>query len=333
MSVATATGGRSIASLRASLMRRGLQAALWAMRARSGGVPDPAGSEEELEAYALRLREQMERMGSRLRPRRHVTWHELPAAEPVSGLWVEDEATAVDDRVVLHLHGGAYLMGSPRTHLGMAASLSRTSRSPVMLPHYRLAPEHVFPAALDDAVAAYRWLVDRRGFRPDRIAVSGDSAGGGLGLAMLVRLRDEGWPLPACYVGLSPWTDLAGTGDSMRQLDELDPWLSAAMVTPAARAYAGETPLDDPLLSPLYADLTGLPPMLVHAGGHEILLDDARRVVERARAAGVDASLGVFDGMWHVFQAFPGLPETRRALREIGAFVRRCTVPPARPVA
>lgn len=317
-----------MASLRARLVRRALRAALWAMRSRGGGVPDPEGPEEELRAHALRLREQMEGVGSRLSPRRGVVWQEVPAMGTVPGLWVEDEKVAADDRVVLHLHGGAYLMGSPRTHLGMAASLSRTSRSTVVLPEYRLAPEHVFPAALDDAVASYEWLVERRGFEPARIAVSGDSAGGGLGLAMLTRLRDEGRELPACYVGLSPWTDLAGAGASLHELEGVDPWLSAAMVQPAARAYAGETPLDDPLVSPLYADLTGLPPMLVHVGSHEILLDDARRLVERARAAGVDASVGVFDEMWHVFQAFPGLPETRRALREIGAFVRRCTVSP-----
>lgn len=314
-------------------MRRALVVAVRALRGRRGGAPDPEGPAEELEAYALALRGQLERMGSRLSPGTHVTWHDIatdhrPPA-PLGGLWVEDEKVAADDRVVLHLHGGAYLMGSPRTHLGMGASLSRTSRSPVVLPDYRLAPEHVFPAALDDAMAAYQWLVRSEGFRPERIAITGDSAGGGLGLSLLLRLRDEGHELPACYVGLSPWTDLAGTGESMTELDELDPWLSAAMVAPAARAYAGQTPLDDPLLSPLYADLTGLPPMLVHVGSHEILLDDARRLVDRAREAGVDASLGVFDEMWHVFQAFPGLPETRSALREVGAFVRRCTGRPS----
>ena len=308
-------------------MRRALVTALEAMRRRGGGPPDPEGPAEELEAYALAVREQMDRMSSRISPSSRVTWHEVPEMGTVGGEWVEDEQVAADDRVVLHLHGGAYVMGSPRTHRGMASALSRTSRSAVVLPEYRLAPEHVFPAALDDAMGTYRWLLEDRGFRPERIALSGDSAGGGLGLSLMVRLRDEGLPLPGCYVGMSPWTDLAGTGPSMQELDELDPWLSSAMVVPAARAYAGETPLDDPLLSPLYADLSGLPPMLVHAGAHEILLDDARRVVERAREAGVDASLGVFEDMWHVFQAFPGMPETRQAMREIGAFIRRCTLP------
>jgi epsilon-lactone hydrolase len=317
-------------SLRATVMRRALVTAVRAMRRASGGTPDPQGPAEELEEYALGLREQMERMGERLSPGTRVSWHTIESMGTVGGEWVEDANVADDDRVVMHLHGGAYVMGSPRTHRGLAAALSRTSHSAVVLPEYRLAPEHVFPAALDDALGTYRWLLEDRDFRPERIAVSGDSAGGGLGLALLVRLRDEGYPLPACFVGMSPWTDLAGTGASMHEMDELDPWLSSAMVEPAARAYAGDTPLDDPLLSPLYADLKGLPPMLVHVGEHEILRDDARRVVERAREVGVDASLGVFEEMWHVFHAFPGLPETRSALREIGAFVRRCTVSPRR---
>jgi monoterpene epsilon-lactone hydrolase len=314
-----------VPSLRSRIVRRGLVTALRVLRGSGGGLPDPEGPAEELEAYALKLREQMEQMGSRLPLPRTARWEacELPG---VLGEWVHDER-GEDDRVILHLHGGAYAMGSPRTHRGLAATLARTARAAVLLPEYRLAPEHVFPAALDDAVTAYRWLVEKHGTDPARIAVTGDSAGGGLAVSLLVRLRDEGLPLPACYVGMSPWTDLAGTGGSMTELDGVDPWLSAALVVPAARAYAGETALDDPLVSPVYADLTGLPPMLVHVGADEILRDDAVRLVERARAAGVDASVGVYEGLWHVFHAFPGFPESRDALREIGAFVRRHTSP------
>ena len=175
----------------------------------------------------------------------------------------------------------------------------------MFLPRYRLAPEDVFPAAVDDAVAAYRWLLEDRGVPAERIAISGDSAGGGLALATCFRARDAGLPLPACYVGMSPWTDLAATGTSLQELDGIDPWLSADLVLPAARAYAGTAALDDPLVSPLYGDLAGLPPMLVHVGTDEILLEDAVRLVAVARAAGVDASLGRFQGLWHVFQAFP----------------------------
>ncbi|MFA9431359.1 alpha/beta hydrolase [Egicoccus sp. AB-alg2] len=311
-------------SLRARLVKQGLVTSVRLMRARGGGAPDPAGPLEDLEAYALRMREQLEEMGNRIRLPKTASWEacEMPG---VLGEWVRDERAGDTDRVVFHIHGGAYAMGSPRSHRGLAAALSRTARAPVLLPEYRLAPEHVFPAALDDVLAAWRWLVDVHGAPPERIAVSGDSAGGGLGLSLLVHLRDEGQPLPGCYVGMSPWTDLAGTGESMHELDGIDPWLSAGLVEPAARAYAGDLELSDPRVSPHYADLTGLPPMLVHVGSDEILRDDARRLVTRAREAGLDASLGEFSGLWHVFHAFPGFPESRHALREIGAFMRRHT--------
>jgi epsilon-lactone hydrolase len=309
-------------SLRARLVRRGFVAALQAQRRLLGDDITPEASEEEAEEYALKLREQFEDLAARWSP----AWIDVEPADgaPVPTDWVTTERSD-PDRVVLHLHGGAYILGSPRTHRGLAAALARTARARVLLPDYRLAPEHPFPAALDDAVATYRWLVHERGVGPERVAVCGDSAGGGLALALLVRLRDEGTPLPACYVGLSPWTDLAGTGASMRDNAARDPWLRAELTPLAAVAYAGERSLEDPLVSPLYADLTGLPPMLVHAGDHEILLDDARRTVERAREAGVTADLGVFHGLWHVFQAFPGIPESRWSLREIGAFIRRHT--------
>lgn len=301
----------------------------------AGGAPDPDGPEHELEDYALRMRTSMERVSARLPVTRGVTWRESHDG-PVAGSWVVDrrarrrpgrDEVDTTDRVVLHLHGGAYCLGSPATHRGLATALSRRAHAAVFLPDYRLAPEHRFPAAFDDAYATYRWLVEDHGVPASRIAVTGDSAGGGLGAALLVRVRDEGIALPACYVGMSPWTDLAGTGASLTELDGIDPWLSAAMVKPAARAYAGEIPLDDPRVSPLYADLAGLPPVLVHVGGEEILLDDAVRFVDACRDAGVDASLGRFDGLWHAFQAFPGMPESRDALREIGAFVRRHTAP------
>ena len=310
-----------MASWQAEVARRTFVAALKAQRFVVGEI-DPEGPEHELEAVALKLREQMEQFARYTPVPKAVEVTEVD--EPTSAEWVVAPDRAEADRVVLHLHGGGYMMGSPRTHRGMAAALSRVARARVVVPDYRLAPEHPHPAALDDAVAWYRRLLDD-GVDPARLAVTGDSAGGGLAVSLLLELRQEGLPLPACYVGLSPWTDLAGTGETMVSHAGRDPWLRAELVTPAARRYAGQVALDDPRVSPLYGDLTGLPPMLVHAGTEEILLDDARRLVERARAAGVDASLGVFEGMWHVFQAFPGLPESRAALREIGAFIRRHT--------
>lgn len=310
-------------SWQARLIKRGFVAGLRAQRLLFGDVA-PDAPDDELEAYALKLRAQLEQAARFVR---------VPASVEVSdpgGPTVAERVRserAEHGRVVLHLHGGAYLMGSPRTHRGMAAALSRVAHAEVIVPSYRLAPEHVFPAALDDALAWYRHLLDE-GVQPRRLAVTGDSAGGGLAVSLLAAVREEGLPLPACYAGLSPWTDLAGTGESMTEMNGVDPWLRAELTLPAARRYAGEYPLDHPGISPLYADLTGLPPMLVHAGSDEILRDDGRRLVERARAAGVEASFGLFPGLWHVFQAFPGLPESRRALREIGAFIRRHTTEP-----
>lgn len=312
-------------SLQARVVLRGFEVALKLMRRAGGGAPSSDAPEEELREFALGMRAQLEELAARLPVSRH-----LDTAEPdgLEGLWVADRRVAAPsphgaERVVLHLHGGAYLMGSPATHRGLAAALSRSAQAPVLLPRYRLAPEATHPAAVDDAIAAYRWLLDQ-GVPAERIAVSGDSAGGGLALALLLSLADQRLPRPAAYVGMSPWTDLAASGVSMHERDGRDPWLTAELVVPAARAYAGEAALTDPRVSPLYGELSVLPPTLVHVGSEEILFDDAARLVVRAREAGVEASLGRFDGMWHVFQAFP-LPEARWSLREIGAFIRRCT--------
>lgn len=326
-------------SLRAQLVRRAFVVALRAMRELGGGgMPGPDAPREELEAYGLRMRETMESVLGRVPVGRDIEVVPLPGA-PVAGLLLVPRrlrppgTDAVDprewlgrlDRVVVHLHGGAYVMGSARTHRGLGASLARSARAAVVLPDYRLAPEDPFPAALDDAEATWRWLTDVAGVDPWRVALTGDSAGGGLAAALLVRLLAQGVPHPACYLGWSPWLDLAGTGASVAELAEADPWLPAPMLPPAALAYAGATPLDDPEVSPLYAELAGLPPTLLQVGGDEILLDDARRFVARAREAGTDASVGVWPGMWHVFPAFGGLPESRDAIAEAGAFIRRHT--------
>lgn len=338
-------------SLRARVVRRALLASLCAIRSvGAGGTPSADADEEVLAAYALRLRATMEQLAARTPVPRGIRTGTVAGA-PIPATWVVDDAVldtpvparrdahgarATDDRdvlataarVVLHLHGGAYVLGSAATHRSLAIALSRSADALVVLPEYRLAPEHAFPAAADDALAMYRWLIER--VDPARIAVSGDSAGGGLAAGLLVAARDAGLPLPACFVGMSPWTDLAATGTSMRELREIDPWLTAELVVPAARAYAGAAALDDPRVSPLYASLHDLPPVLVHVGAHEILLDDAVRFVERCREAGVDASVGVFAELWHVFHLFP-IPEARAAVAEIGAFMRRHTSPDPSP--
>jgi monoterpene epsilon-lactone hydrolase len=180
---------------------------------------------------------------------------------------------AVEGRVFLYLHGGAYIMGSLNTHRHLAAKLSRSTATKVLLIDYRLTPENPFPAALEDAVKSYRWLVSS-GISPEQIVIGGDSAGGGLTLATLLSLRDDGDALPASVVLLSPWTDLEGTGESMESWKEVDPWLSSEATRAIPAMYIHELDPRNPLVSPIYADLGGLPPMLVHVGNDEILLDD-----------------------------------------------------------
>lgn len=252
---------------------------------------------------------------------------EAPAdGAPVPAWWFASKRASTG-RVVLYLHGGAYVAGSHGTHRGLAAAFVHSARARVLVPDYRLAPEHPFPAALDDALATYRWLLQDQAVDPAHIAFAGDSAGGGLAVALAVAARDAALPVPAGLALLSPWVDLTGSGGSIVDNAERDIWLDGGLIAPAGRLYAPDDAAS-PLVSPLFADLHGLPPMLVHVGTHEVLLDDARRLVARAREHDVEASVGEFDGLWHVFQAVPGIPEGTRSLRELGAFVRRVTGAP-----
>jgi len=229
------------------------------------------------------------------------------------------------DRVILLLHGGAYTRGSFVTHRGLAARLSAASRARVLVIAYRLAPEHTFPAPVEDATAAYRWLL-QSGIRPDRLVLAGDSAGGGLAVATLLALRDAGDDLPSGAVLLSPWTDLTGTAESVRALAGVDPWLNAERLALVAGLYLGGGDPRNPLASPLYGDLRGLPPLLIQVGTDEILLDDATGLARRGEADGVEVTLEVWEGMWHVFQGFAAeIPEGQQAIDKIGAFVQRVT--------
>jgi epsilon-lactone hydrolase len=228
---------------------------------------------------------------------------------------------AVQDRVILYLHGGGYVIGSINTHRAMIARIARASNARALALDYRLAPEHPFPAAVDDATAAYKWLL-AEGYRPAKIVIAGDSAGGGLTLAALVALRDSGLPLPAGAVPISPWTDLEGTGESVRTRAAKDPMVGQANLAESAKQYYGAHNPKDPLVSPLHANFRGLPPMLIHVGDAEILLDDSTRVAERAKAAGVDVELEVWDDMIHVWHVFAKLlPEGQQAIDKIGKFV------------
>ena len=236
--------------------------------------------------------------------------------------WVEPSRTTTP-RVILYLHGGGYCICSLDTHRGLVARLALASEARVLAPAYRLAPENPFPAALEDALSAYRWLL-KQGIPSEQIAMGGDSAGGGLTVATATSLRDSGEPLPAALFLLSPWTDLTFSGESIRSRRQVDPIFGRDGGPQYAPAYIGAHSPADPLVSPLFADLHSLPPVLIHVGNDEILLDDSTRIEEKLKAAGVNVHLKIWNGMWHVFQAFsPWVPEAQSSIEIIGTFIRQ----------
>jgi len=235
-------------------------------------------------------------------------WTTTPEAEP--------------SRAVLFLHGGGYVSGSLDSHRHMIGQAGREAQTGTLSLAYRLAPEHPFPAALEDVIAGYHFLLSQ-GFDPRRIAVAGESAGGGLAIAMLVSLRDRGVPLPACTWCSSPWVDLEAIGGSMTAKASVDPLIQKAYLMELAAAYLKGVDPRMPLASPLYADLHGLPPMLIQVGSAETLLDDSVRLAGVAGAADVRVRLEVWPDMihaWHLF--YPQLTDGRRALAQVGAFIR-----------
>ena len=235
-----------------------------------------------------------------------------------------------DARVILYFHGGGYVIGSNRTHLELAGRLARAARAQVMMLEYRLAPENPFPAALEDAVAAYRYLLERR-VDASRIVLAGDSAGGGLAISTAMRLRDQGFPCPAGVVAMSPWLDLTCEQAANSPARSRDPLISAQRIRYLARQYAGEHPLDHPGVSPFFGNIAGLPPLLVQVGADEALSAECEAFAARAREVGVEANLQVWPEMFHVWQFAAGLlPEGREAIRQIGEFVCRVTPSTAR---
>ena len=228
-------------------------------------------------------------------------------------------------RAILYLHGGGYAIGSLNTHRRLAYDISAASAAKVLLIDYRLAPEHPFPAAVDDAASAWRWLL-QQGFAANRMAIAGDSAGGGLTIATLVNLRDKKLGLPACAVAISPWVDLEGVGNSMTTRSAQDPMVQKDGLLWMAKMYLNGKDPKTPLAAPLHADLKGLPPTLVQVGTAETLLDDAIRIAEKMHAAGVDARLAIWPNQLHVFPLFaPILSEGRDGCIEIGNFIRSKT--------
>lgn len=229
---------------------------------------------------------------------------------------------AGSDRAILYVHGGGYVIGSTASHRHLVAALAAAAGAQALSLDYRLAPEHPFPAAVDDALAGYRFLLDR-GFAPGKIAVAGDSAGGGLTVATLLAARGAGLPQPACGFCISPWVDLEGLGDSMTGKADVDPMVQKAGLADMAGAYLGAAPARTPLAAPLWADLAGLAPLLIHVGSAETLLDDATRLAARAAAADVDVRLESWPGMIHVWHFFhPMLTEGREAIAVAGDFIR-----------
>lgn len=253
--------------------------------------------------------------GARVR-RVRTRWED----RPVIGDWVR-AGTAGAPAAILYLHGSGYMACSPRTHRGLVAQLSRHSGMPAFVPRYRLAPEHRFPAAADDALAAYRWLLAQRR-QGERIVVAGDSAGGHLALGLCLACRRAGLPLPAALALFSPLADPTWEIAAARDEQDHDPFFSAALARRMLALCAGERATDDPRFAPLRADLAGLPPVLVQAGGSESLAGDAEAIAEAITRAGGDCRLEIWPGQVHVFQILYRLvPEAREALHRAAAFL------------
>jgi monoterpene epsilon-lactone hydrolase len=229
---------------------------------------------------------------------------------------------AKKDRVILYFHGGGYVIGSSRSHRPIVAKFVKGSGMGALVLDYRLAPEHPFPAALDDSLKAYRWLL-AEGVLPSNIVLAGDSGGGGLCLATLLALRDQGIPLPAAAAANSPWTDLKNTGESLLTNTKVDTLCWPGSWTVFSKYYAGDNDPGLPWISPLYGALHGLPPILIHVGGDEVLRDDSTRFAEKAKAAGVDVILRVGEGMFHCYPVCaPLFPEATQAMEEICSFIQ-----------
>jgi acetyl esterase/lipase len=290
---------------------------------------------EQLKAIIQMLRSSPDRSGLSLEEQR-AAWEAEAALLPVpadvqcqevdaGGVKAEwlTPPDAATDRVLLHLHGGGYVIGSVRTVRQLAARIALAAEMRCLSVDYRLAPEHPFPAALEDATAAYRWLIGA-GVEPSKVVLSGDSAGGGLVIATLVWLRDAGIPPPAAGVCLSPWADLEGIGESMKTKTDVDPMVERDPLLEMADFYLAGADPRTPLASPIYADLQGLPPLLIQVGTAETLLDDSTRLAERARDAGVDVTLEAWEDMIHVWHFFALLlPEGQQAIDGIAGFIRK----------
>jgi epsilon-lactone hydrolase len=250
-----------------------------------------------------------------------VTYEDAPA---VGGLWATPQNWDGESGIV-YLYGGGYVISSPHSRRKLAGHLTNASRARGLVPRYHLVPERPFPSAVEDAAADYRWLLDK-GYRPERVVIAGDSSAGGLAVATMLKLREDGTPLPAGGVPISPWVDLACTGETLETNAKADLTATKASLMRMASQYLDGANPRTPLASPLYADLSGLPPLLIVVGGDEALLDDSVRLARAAGMAGVDTTLYIGAGMQHIFPIYCGMiPEADAAVTMIGAWIRDCT--------
>jgi acetyl esterase/lipase len=272
-------------------------------------------------ADPVHLRHRLERLTRRFPKPKGVAISQATIADVPSMSLTPRNAS--DTGLLLYLHGGAYVMGSPVTHRNLVSNIAARTGLRALLPDYRLAPEHRFPAAVEDATGVYKALL-ADGHRPQNIIVAGDSAGGGLTMGMLLSLRDEGVPLPAGAFLLSPWLDLTASGESMETRRHLDPWFCKEDVAFVAHYYSDADQLTHPQVSPVFGDMRGMPPICIQVGDHEVLLSDSTRLADNVRAAGGEVDTEVFDQMWHVFQVFhPVMPESRAAISTLAAKMRK----------
>ena len=266
------------------------------------------------------MRRRLDQIAGLGRPAKPVTIEK----ETLAGLhaeWYRPTQTT-PGKVLLYLHGGAYTLGSCDSHRPLVTHIARAGQVDAVMPEYRLAPENPFPAGLADAVEVYRVLLDR-GYDADDIIIGGDSAGGGLSVAMMLQLRHEGLPLPKAAILLSPFLDMSASGESMKTRAARDPWFHPDEIDVVVRYYCPNQDLRNPLLSPVFANVSGLPSTLIQVGDDEILLSDSTRFAHKLEAAGIDVELEVFPELWHVFQLFVGaMPESRAAISRIGTYIR-----------
>ena len=269
------------------------------------------------------MRKGLDAMGGAVPGLDNVTTESVTAGG-VDGEWIVADG-GDGGPTMLYLHGGGYVLGSVQSHRPMIERMAVAIGGRVLAINYRLAPEAPFPGAVDDAVAAYRWLLEQ-GVQPANLAIAGDSAGGGLTIATLLALRDAGDPLPACAAPISPWNDMEATGESMATRAAVDPMVQKEPLLQMAQTYLQGSDARTPLAAPLHGDFSGLPPLLIQVGDAETLLDDSTRIAPKMKAQGVDVTLEVWDDMIHVWHLFaPMLDKGQEAIDRIGEFVRSKT--------